>query len=118
MRPVKYVVCTAIALIGTNLRAQTQPAKPQFEVASVKPAANAETGMGRIPMMREMMRNRQLPGAIPMKDPCRISLDNWALLDLIAAAYSVHAPQVSGAAWLSDQAFDIEAKKPDGAQKE
>ncbi len=114
----RYAVCTAIALICTNLRAQTPPAKPQFDVASVKPAANDETGIGRIPMMREMMRNGRLPGMIPMKDPGRIRLENWALLDLIAAAYRVRATQVSGPAWLSDQAFDIEAKVPDGAPKE
>jgi uncharacterized protein (TIGR03435 family) len=55
---------------------------------------------------------------IPMADPGRIRLDDWALLDLIAAAYSVRAAQVSGPAWLADQSFDIEAKVPDGAPKE
>lgn len=114
----RYVVCTAIALICANLRAQTPPAKPQFEVASVKPAANDEKGIGGIPMMREMMRNGRLPGSIPMTDPGRIRLENWALLDLIAAAYSVRAAQVSGPAWLSDQGFDIEAKVPEGTPKE
>jgi uncharacterized protein (TIGR03435 family) len=113
----RYVVCTAIALICTNLRAQTPPARPQFEVASVKPAANDETG-GRIQMMREMLGNGRPPGMIPMTDPGRIRLENWALLDLIAAAYSVRATQVSGPAWLSDQSFDIEAKMPDGTPKE
>jgi uncharacterized protein (TIGR03435 family) len=58
------------------------------------------------------------PGAIPMAGPDRVSLKNWALLDLIAAAYSVRASQVSGPAWLSDQDFDIEATLPDGAAKE
>jgi uncharacterized protein (TIGR03435 family) len=48
----------------------------------------------------------------------RVRLKNWTLLDLIAAAYSVRATQVSGPAWLSDQAFDIEAKVPDGTPKE
>jgi len=114
----RYVVCTALALICANLRAQTPPAIPRFEVASVKPAANDETGLGRIPMIREMMRNGRAAGMIPMTDPGRIRLENWALLDLIAAAYSVRAAQVSGPAWLSDQGFDIEAKVPDGAPKE
>ena len=40
----RYVARTAIALICANLHAQTPPAKPQFEVASVKPAANDEKG--------------------------------------------------------------------------
>src|SRR5580700_9269396 len=113
----RYVVCTAIALICTNLRAQTPPARPQFEVASVKPAANDETG-GRMPRMREMLRDARLPGMIPMDDPGRVRLENWALLDLIAAAYRVRATQVSGPAWLADQSFDIEAKIAAGTPKE
>ena len=53
-----------------------------------------------------------------MTGPNRVRLQNWALLDLIAAAYSVRATQVSGPAWLSDQVFDIEAKVPDGTPKD
>jgi uncharacterized protein (TIGR03435 family) len=112
------LVCAAIALICTNLRAQTPPARPQFEVASVKPAAKDEPGSGRMPMARELMRNGRPPGMIPMDDPGRVRLNNWALLDLIAAAYRVRATQVSGPAWLADQIFDIEAKVPDGVSKE
>jgi uncharacterized protein (TIGR03435 family) len=47
-----------------------------------------------------------------------VRLDNWALLDLIATAYSVRANQVSGPAWLSDQSFVIEAKVPVVTAKE
>ena len=114
----QYGVCIAIALICTSVRAQTPPARPQFEVASVKPAANDETRVDRIPMMRETMRNARPPGMIPMTDPGRLRLENWTLLDLIAAAYSVRATQVSGPAWLSDQGFDIEAKVPNGTPQE
>jgi len=108
----RYVVCTAIAIICTNLRAQTPPAKPRFEVASVKPAGDLN------PKLREMMRSTWRPGMIPMDDPGRVRLENWALLDLIAAAYRVRATEVSGPAWLSDQGFDIEAKASDGVPKE
>jgi uncharacterized protein (TIGR03435 family) len=111
----RYVLWTAIALICTNLRAQAPPARPQFEVASVKPAASLN------PRLREMMRSTWRPGMIPMDDPGRVRLENWALLDLIAAAFRVRAAQVSGPAWLSDlsdQGFDIEAKAPDGVPKE
>jgi len=113
----RSLVCTAIALICTNLGAQTPPARPQFEVASVKPAANDEKGGGRSPMMREMMRKGRRPGFIPLY-PGRVRIEDWALLDLIAAAYSVRANQVSGPAWMSDQTFDIEANLPAGAPKE
>jgi uncharacterized protein (TIGR03435 family) len=74
----------------------------------VKPAANDQTG-GRNPRLQEMMRNLRPPGTIPMDDPGRVRLENWSLLDLTAAAYSVRATEVSGPAWLSGQGFDIEA---------
>jgi uncharacterized protein (TIGR03435 family) len=113
----RYVVCTALTLICANLRAQTPAVRPRFEVASVKPAANDETG-GGLPRMREMMRDTRPPGMIPMDNPGRVRLEKWALLDLIAAAYRVRATQVSGPAWLSDLSFDVEAKVPEGTSKE
>ncbi len=114
----RYGVCTAMALICGGLHGQTMPARPQFEVASVKPAANDEGGGRLVPMMRMMMRANRQPGAIPMEDPGRIRLDNWAMLDLIAAAYGVRAKEVYGPSWMADQGFDIEAKVPGGTQKE
>jgi uncharacterized protein (TIGR03435 family) len=48
----------------------------------------------------------------------RVRLKNWALLDLIAAAYSVRATQVSGLPWMANQAFDVEATVPVGTPKE
>lgn len=114
----RLFVWTAMALICASLRAQTPSARPQFEVASVKAATTSGTQLDRFPMMREMMRNGRPPGDIPMADPGRIRLENWALVDLIAAAYRVRAVQVSGPAWLSDQVFDVEAKVAEGTPKE
>jgi uncharacterized protein (TIGR03435 family) len=114
----RYALCAAIALICSTLPAQTPPAKPQFEVASVKPAANDGMSDRLVQVTREFSRSNRKPGEIPMTGPDRIRLQNWALVDLIAAAYSVRTTQVSGPAWLSDQCFDIEAKLPDGAPKE
>jgi uncharacterized protein (TIGR03435 family) len=111
----RAIPCAALALICANLHSQTTPAKPQFDVASVKPAANDN---GRPPMIREMMRNTRAPGAIPMADPGRLRLDSWPLLDLIAAAYRVRVSQVSGPSWLDTQDFNIDAKLPQGTQKE
>jgi uncharacterized protein (TIGR03435 family) len=112
----RYVVCAAIALVCTTLPAQTPPARPQFEVASVKPAAKDESRA--TDLLREVMRNRRTPGMIPMSGPDRVHLENWTLGDLIAAAYSVRATQVSGPDWLSGQGFDIEAEVPEGTPKE
>ena len=92
-----------------------RPARPQFEVASVKPAVPGRT---LPPMLWAVMRNNGRPGEIPMAGPDRVRVQNWPLLDLIAAAYGVRASQVSGPDWLSDQGLDIEAKVPDGARKE
>lgn len=114
----RYVACAALALMGAGLHAQAPTARPQFEVASVKPAANDAASARLVAMMRTVMRANPQPGAIPMEDPGRIRLDNWALLDLIAAAYRVRASQVSGPPWLADQGFDIEAKVPEGTRKE
>jgi len=120
MRALRWsLVCACIMALGcSNLSAQAPAPRPQFEVASVKPAVKDEAG-GRLPMMmREMRRENMQPGTIPMDDPGRIRLENWALLDLIAAAYRVRASQVSGPAWISGQDFDIEAKVPRGTPKE
>ena len=67
----RSVVCTAIALVCENLRAQTPPGGPQFEVASVKPAANEEMSGGRVLSAREMRREVRPPGVVPMDDPGR-----------------------------------------------
>jgi uncharacterized protein (TIGR03435 family) len=64
------------------------------------------------------MRGNRKPGEISMASPDRVRLENWTLLDLIAAAYSVRATQVSGPDWLSGQGFDIEATVPDGTPEE
>jgi uncharacterized protein (TIGR03435 family) len=59
----RYVVCTAIAFICATLRAQTPPAGPQFEVASVKhssptgPNGGASGGPGTSNPLRFMARN-------------------------------------------------------------
>jgi uncharacterized protein (TIGR03435 family) len=116
--PMRFAIVQVVLLALWEVHAQTSPAPLTFEVASVKPSAPDAAGGGRLPMMREMMRNNRQPGVIPMTDPGRIRLENWALLDLIAAAYRVRATQVFGPSWLADQGFDIEAKVPGGAQKE
>ncbi len=101
--------------ISISVRAQTPPTGLRFEVASVKPAANRSAVP---PRLREMMRSTLPVGMMPMDGPGRLHAENWALLDLIAAAYRVRAAQVSGPDWLSGLNFDIEAKLPQGAPKE
>jgi uncharacterized protein (TIGR03435 family) len=115
---VRYPLLGAIALICTSLGAQTPLARPQFEVASVRPVVTDERSASLSQRLREFTGSQQRPGWIPMENAGRVRLQNWALLDLIAAACSVRATQVSGPEWLSGQGFDIEAKMPDGSSKE
>ena len=74
----RYVLCAAIVLTCISLRAQTPPVRPQFEVASVKLAAKAET-QGAVAVLREVQRNRRMPGMIPMTAPDRIHLTREVL---------------------------------------
>lgn len=95
--------------------AQDTRAKPQFEVASVRPVAKNQVGdpaLARV--FREAREDSLQEGKIPMAGPDRVLLRDWSLFDLIAVAYSVRASQISGPAWLSDKSFDIEARVPDG----
>jgi uncharacterized protein (TIGR03435 family) len=115
----RYVVYAVIAVIGTSLGAQTvPPASLQFEVASVRPVAQDETGGGMRAMFQQRIaRSLRKPGEIPMTGTDRVSLQGWTLVDLIAAAYSLDTTRVSGPAWLSDENFDIEAKVIPGTPK-
>jgi len=102
-----------LALSCATLHTQSAGARPQFEVASVKPAVPNNFP----PAMKEMMQSRGQPGAIPMAGLDRVRIQDWTLRNLIAAAYSVRASQVSGPDWLGDQGFDVDATVPDGTPK-
>jgi uncharacterized protein (TIGR03435 family) len=93
------------------------PASPQFEVASVRPVSKDEMATGSLRMLRHFMRDTLQPSDIPVTGD-RVSLKDWTLVDLIAAAYSVNPNRVYGPGWLSDQEFDVEAKVPVGTPKE
>jgi uncharacterized protein (TIGR03435 family) len=114
----QYVVCSAIVLSCITSWAQTPPVKPQFEVATVKPAVNNWKNPRTTSFVRELACVGQRPGEIPTRGTDRVRLQNCSLLNLIATAYGVRTTQVSGPDWLADQGFDVEAKVPDGTPKE
>jgi uncharacterized protein (TIGR03435 family) len=88
---------------------KSDAAKPEFEVATVKPSVPFGNG----PMMVGM---RGGPGT---DDPGRLTITNLNLRDLIAFAYEVKRSQVSGGPpWLESERFDITAKVPPGATKQ
>jgi uncharacterized protein (TIGR03435 family) len=77
--------------------AQTPP--PAFEVASIKPMNIGNTGVHW------------------NSDPGRIKLENMAVRNIIAAAYSLGDSQVSGPAWLDNTRYTIEAKADEKANE-
>lgn len=89
------VVGLALLTTGTLLRAQADSAaRPQFEVASVKPNNSAEPGL----------RMDIPPGGR------RLIAINMPLRELIRAAYTLQAFQVVGApGWVESERFDITA---------
>ncbi len=77
--------------------------QPEFEVASIKPAAPQSDGNIRVMM-----------GG----DPGRVNYANVTLKNVLARAYDVKSYQITGPSWLDSERYDIVAKVPDGAPKE
>jgi uncharacterized protein (TIGR03435 family) len=117
---VKLSICACLAMIGGcgTLAAQQAPANAQlqFEVASVKPA-QLEGGPGRAMAMARMLEMMPI-GMIPMPDAGRVRIEGWPLRQLVAAAFRVRADKITGPGWMADEYFDIEAKMPQGANRE
>ncbi len=114
----RYLIWVATLFVCINSWAQSPPNAPQFEVASIRPVPRATTDDERSSQfVREIFRNMRQPGEIPMASPDRISLNDWTILDLTAAAYGVRPTQVLGPDWIAEQGFDIQATVPAGTPK-
>lgn len=88
--------------------AQELPRSPEFEVASVKFAAQ-QTGGGVFVGVR---------GGPGTKDTTRISYVNESLRNLFTEAYGVRLYQVSGPDWIDIERYDISATMAEGATKD
>ncbi len=90
--------------------AQSTPARPQFDVASVKPSPpGARIGsMGGGPLS---------PGPFNMtnRDPDRITWTNVRLTRVLMLAWDLPADRISGPDWLGAGMYDIQATIPKGA---
>jgi len=85
-------------------------AKPEFEVASIKPAPP----LGGGGMFR--MGSNGGPGT---KDPGRYSCEGCPLIMLLTQAYELKRYQVgSYPSWMDTERFNVTAKVPEGATKE
>ena len=90
-------------------------AAQQFEVASVKPAADPPGPQIAMAMAR---MGGMMPSAIAMPDSGRVRMKNMTLRALVAAAYRLRADRVTGPSWMDDNFFDVEATMPAGADKD
>ena len=86
------------------LFAQAAPARLEFEVASVKPAAS----LGVTPSVSIGIHI----------DGAQFSCTSYSLKDYVRFAYQVKAYQVLGPEWLGQQRFGIKAKMPAGATRD
>ena len=99
-----YAFAVAILLLSAAGLAQTPPAPPSFEVASVKPAP---------PIVPAQVLGGKIHIGMSV-DCARVDIGNLSLMDLLWRAYRVRPYQISGPDWLSGQRFDIAAKLPEG----
>ena len=99
-----YTFAVAILLLSAAGLAQTPPAPPSFEVASVKPAP---------PIVPAQVLGGKIHIGMSV-DGARVDIGNLSLMDLLWRAYRVRPYQISGPDWLSGQRFDIAAKLPEG----
>jgi uncharacterized protein (TIGR03435 family) len=97
-----------VALACALLHAQ---AKPQFEVASVKPAV-PQSNQAHGPVS-----HGPVYGGPGTPSPGQITYTNQSLQFLIAYAYDVRLNQLSAPSWMDEERFDIVAKVPAGAVK-
>ena len=96
MRVFRYVVlCISASAV---LLSQTPPARPEFEVASIKPTAVTPLG-GQVHV------GIQIDGA-------QAHCSYLSLKDYIRIAYQVKDYQITGPDWMASERFDIHAKLP------
>lgn len=87
---------------------QARAAGPEFEVASIKPAAQPTP---------ELFRSGKIHIGMTV-DGARVDIGGMPLTTLIQQAYRVKLFQVVAADWMRESRWDILAKLPDGGSKE
>jgi len=98
----------AALVLLCSAAASSQTPVPEFDAASVKPAAPEGDG-------RMMVGMRGGPGT---GDAGHATFTNMSLMNLITRAYNMKEYQASGPSWLSSERFDVETKEPADTTKE
>lgn len=88
------------ALTSVAVFAQTPAARPEFEVASIKPSAPLGTS--------KVLAGGHVDGA-------QVSYTFLSLIDYMVSAYRVRNYQIIGPDWMASERFDITAKMPAGS---
>ena len=111
--PVLFGLALAqIGLFGTGPGFGQKPSRPEFEVASIKPAA-----------LDFATAQRYVTSGITVKIGKEIRGDRveyiWmSLRQLICDAYDVNPVQLKGPDWLDSKRFDVICKRSEGSRKE
>ena len=93
----RSTICVLLVWCGVAF-AQQRPAKPAFEVATIKPLdPNSSVLVGM------------------SADPSIVRYGNLTLRDAIRGAYKVRDFQIVGPDWMSTARFNVDAKLPAGA---
>jgi uncharacterized protein (TIGR03435 family) len=95
-----------VALLCGLAFGQTSPAKPGFEVVSIKPGSPGS--------LVDLMQSGRMHSRI---DDAQVDLGCVSLSAVIQMAFDLSADRISGPGWLADARFDILAKLPAGASK-
>src|SRR5215469_15021168 len=110
MRPrLSFPLFLPLALGAGAAFAQT-PARPAFEVASIKPAPP-------ITQLAEQFRSGKAHIGMSI-DGARVEFGFVSLADLIVQAYKIQPFQLNGPDWMKQERFDVLAKLSDGASKD
>jgi uncharacterized protein (TIGR03435 family) len=100
MSVIPRAIPAILAAVSAFSQTPAQPARLEFEVASIKPSA--------------VLASDQVNVGVHI-DGAMVIIHSFSLKDYIALAYQVKDLQVSGPDWLGNLKFDINAKIPDGA---
>jgi uncharacterized protein (TIGR03435 family) len=93
----------AVRMLMVTLVWAAQSTRPAFEVASIRPSANAQ---------------RQAVAAAGQTDGAQFRIGGLTIKDYISMAYAVKLNQISGPDWITTDRFDIAATLPDGARQD
>jgi uncharacterized protein (TIGR03435 family) len=93
---------TLTILLASSCSAQA-PARPEFEVASIRPSAPLDQGPGV-----KVDIGVHIDGA-------QVRIVSYSLRDYLARAYRTKATMVSGPDWTASERFDISASLPAGS---